>query len=110
MTTGSEAIWNSEPRMFEDMNMPTAGGFQQTGLGDVDNGVLTETEQPQPDDAEKVSYLKGDACWQTLTGVDTRSSAHLPEGPDFGCGSCAERLILATGRTTPKVRLRFPQR
>ena len=28
MTTGSEAIWNSEPRMFEDMNMPIGGGVQ----------------------------------------------------------------------------------
>ena len=26
MTTGSEAIWNSEPRMFDDMNIPTAEG------------------------------------------------------------------------------------
>jgi len=26
MTTGSEAIWNSEPRMFEVMNMPVAEG------------------------------------------------------------------------------------
>ena len=26
MTTGSEAIWNSEPRMFEDMKMPIGGG------------------------------------------------------------------------------------
>ena len=31
MTTGSDAIWNSEPRMFEDMNMPIAEGVQQHG-------------------------------------------------------------------------------
>lgn len=33
MTTGSEAIWKSEPRMFEDMNMPIGGVFSKTGLG-----------------------------------------------------------------------------
>lgn len=97
--------------MFEDMNIPTAEGVQQTGLGGVDNGVLTETEQPQPGDTEKVNDSgEGDAHRQTLTGDDTHSSAHLPEGPDFGCDSCVGRLILVTGRTTPKVRRRFPQR
>jgi hypothetical protein len=58
MTTGSEAIWNSEPRMFEDMNMPIAEGVQQNRSWGVDNDELTETEQPQPDDAEKVSDSK----------------------------------------------------
>lgn len=77
----------------------------------MDDGVLTETEQPQPGDIEKVSDSKeGDAHWQILTGDDTHSSAHLPEGLDFGCDSCVGRSILVTGRTTPKVRRRFLQR
>ena len=32
MTTGNDAIWNSDPRMFEDMNMPTVHRvFSHTG-------------------------------------------------------------------------------
>ena len=72
--------------------------------------MLTETKQPQPNDIEKVNNVKeGNVRWQTLTDDDTRSSAHLPGGPDSGCGSCAERLIQATGRTMPKARRQFPQ-
>ena len=29
ITTGSEAIWNKEPRMFEDMNIPAKQYVQQ---------------------------------------------------------------------------------
>jgi len=53
MTTGSDAIWNSEPKMFENMYMPTAEDVQQYRSWGVDNDELTETEQPQPDEAEK---------------------------------------------------------
>jgi len=31
MTTGSEAIWNSEPKMFEDIKTPIGDGVQRTG-------------------------------------------------------------------------------
>ena len=64
----------------------------------MDNDELTETDQPQPDDAEKVNNLKeGITCRQGLTGDDTHSSARVPEGPGFGYGSCVERLSLAIG-------------
>lgn len=35
MTTGSEAIWNNEPRMFEDMNMPVVERVQRNGFWGV---------------------------------------------------------------------------
>lgn len=65
-----------------------------------DEGELTETEQPQADDATVSDFERGDVRWQTLTGDDTRSSARVPEGPGSGCGSCVGRSTPATGRTT----------
>ena len=84
--------------------------FSETGLGDMGNDELTETEQPQPDDAEVSNFKAGDVHRWILTDDDTHSSARVPGGPDFGCGSCVGRSTPATGQTMPKGRRQFPQR